>query len=195
MENRTELWANYAKRTQNVIARLVTTRETSLLDEPLVTTGQCFFKTPSTLLLRDDPVTGSSTLIDDGNVAVTSNHADARGTFIDPTRHVAATWLADRLIRMFAPAQPSALVDGARINVPRGKGYRIEIMPPSGSAIRSALRSVTVYLDPVAGAVTQIIVAEAQGDRLRLQLSDHRQNVDAGDIDPVIEQAREKVDD
>ena len=55
LQNRLELWSNYARRTKNVMARLVTTRETSLLDEPLVTQGSMVFDAPTTL--RDFVIT------------------------------------------------------------------------------------------------------------------------------------------
>jgi hypothetical protein len=54
LQNRLELWANYARRTKNMMARLITTRETSLLDEPLVSQVSLVFDAPSTLLMRDD---------------------------------------------------------------------------------------------------------------------------------------------
>ncbi len=195
LENRTELWANYAKRTKNLMARLVTTRETSLLDEPLVVTGTLVFVEPSTLVLRDDGLTGSTTLIDAERVAAVPNQTELpRGPALDPDKVPAARWLGDRLLALFAPGEPEALVADARVNVPKGKGYRIELLPPRGSAARQVIRSVTIHLDPVAGAVTQVLVAEAQGDRLRLEISDHRQNVDEADVERVVRAARELVE-
>ena len=191
LENRRELWANYARRTENMVARLVSTRETSLLDEPLVSTGQLAFIAPDTLALRDDGLTGSSTLIEGDRIAVVSNQDKAgAGRYIDTEQFVAAAWLADRLKRMFRADKPEALTDNARVNVPRGKGYRLELMPPKGSPVRAELRSVTVHLDPVAGAVTKIVIAEARGDRLTLGLSDHRQNVEPGDLDAIFSPIR-----
>jgi hypothetical protein len=194
LENRTELWANYAKRTKNLMARLVTTRETSLLDEPLVVTGALVFVTPNTLVLRDDGLTGSTTLVDTERVAVVPNQSELpRGPVLDPEHVPAARWLGDRLLALFAPGEPEALLADARVNVPKGKGYRIELLPPRGSAARQVIRSVTIHLDPVAGAVTQVLVAEAQGDRLLLEISDHRQNVDEADVERVIRAANELI--
>lgn len=192
LENRTELWANYAKRTKNLMTRLTTTRETSLLDEPLVVTGALVFRAPDVLVLRDDGLTGSTTYIDADRVAVVPNQSELpRGPELDPERVPAARWLGDRLLAMFAPAEPLALVADARVNVPKGKGYRIELLPPRGSPARQVIRSITVHLDPVAGAVTQALIAEAQGDRLLLQITDHRQNVDEADVERVIASARD----
>jgi hypothetical protein len=194
LQNRTELWANYAKRTKNLMARLTTTRETSLLDEPLVVTGALVFEAPHTLVLRDDGLTGSTTFVDPDRVVVAPNQSELpRGPALDPARMPAARWLGDRLLAMFAPGEPDALIADARVNVPKGKGYRIEVLPPRGSAARQVIRSITLHLDPVAGAVTQLLIAEAQGDRLLLQITDHRQNVDDADVQRVIASARDLV--
>ena len=198
LQNRLELWANYAKRTQNVVARLVTTRETSLLDEPLVTTGSLAFASPSSLVLRDDGRAGSSTLVEGDDVWVLPNQSDlAEPPPIDPSQRAAQAWLADRLIRLFAPPKGEgserSIIEGARIDVPR-KSFRLELMPQRGSVVRKTFRSITVYLDPVVGAVTQVIIAQTQGDRLRLQLSDHRQNVDAADVDAILDTVRDRID-
>ena len=61
-QNRIELWHNYAAKTENLVARLTTTRETSLLDEPLTVTGSLLFVGPGTLVLRDDGLSGSTTV-------------------------------------------------------------------------------------------------------------------------------------
>lgn len=197
LQNRLELWANYAKRTQNVIARLVTTRETSLLDEPLVTTGSLAFAAPSSLVLRDDGRAGSSTLVEGDDVWVLPNQTDLAGPPpVDPAQRAAQAWLADRLVRLFAPPKGEgserAIIDGARVDVPR-KSFRLELMPQRGSVVRKTFRSITVYLDPVVGAVTQVIIAQTQGDRLRLQLTDHRQNVDPADVDAIVNTVRDRL--
>ena len=61
-------------------------------------------------------------------------------------------------------------------------------MPPIGSTTRRQLRSVSIHLDPVVGTITQIVIAEAQGDRMVLGLSDHRQNLPDADIDAFVRQ-------
>lgn len=194
LENRTDLWANYARRTKNMMARLTTTRETSLLDAPLVVTGSLVFVAPDTLVLRDDGLTGSTTYVDKERVAVAPNQSELpQGPDLDAARTPGARWLGDRLLGLFRPGDADALLAGARVNVPRGKGYRIELLPERGSPARKVIRSITVHLDPVAGAVTQALIAEAQGDRLRLQITDHRQNVDEADVNRVIDTARELV--
>jgi hypothetical protein len=193
LQNRLELWANYARRSsKNLLARITTTRETSLLDEPLVATGTLAFLAPATLVLRDDGLTGSTTLIDDGDLLVQPNQPDMpRGPEIDPREHEAAAWLADRLIRCFAPSEDDeALIEGARVDVPKGRGYRLELRPVRGSVVRQLLRSMTIHFDPVGGAVTEILIAEAQGDRLRIQVTDHRQNVEDEDTDRILDEAR-----
>jgi hypothetical protein len=99
-----------------------------------------------------------------------------------------AQWLAHRLVHMFAPGDGTALVEGSRTHVPKGHGHRLELMPPIGSTTRRQLRSVSMQLDAVAGTITQIVIAEAQGDRVILGLSDHRQNLPEEDLDAFLEQ-------
>lgn len=184
LQNRLELWANYAKRTRNLVARVTTTRETSLLREPLVVTGQIIFRVPSTFIVRDDGLNGSTTVIDGDELSILPNQR-VEGAPVRPpiprSENLAAAWLADRLRAAFAPGDGAALVADARTDVPK-RGYRLDILPPRNSQIRRAIRSVTLHLDPVAGAVTEILVAEAQGDRVRLQIADHRQNLPDEDL-------------
>ncbi len=199
LQNRLELWANYARRTQNVMARLMTTRETSLLDEPLVTTGALVFKAPGILVLRDDGLTGSSTLVDGESVWVIPNQTTlARPPAVDSTQREAERWLSTMLLRLFAPppkeeAGERALIEGVRVNVVR-RSFRLELLPERGSVVRKTFRSLTVHLDPVVGAVTQLIVAQTQGDQIQLQITDHRQNVDVADVEAVIETVRDRLE-
>lgn len=189
LANRLELWANYAKRTRNLLARVTTTRESALLDAPLVTTGDLIHRGPDLLVLRDDGLAGSTTFVEPRALEILPNQVREGGARLVPTierEHApAAGWLADRLLHLFAAGDGSELVADCRTDVPRG-GFRLDLLPPRASAIRKLVRSVTVHLDPVAGAVTQVLVAEAQGDRLRLQLSDHRQNVVDEDLDAAL---------
>lgn len=188
LANRLELWANYAKRTRNLIVRTTTTRETSLLLEPMVVTGQLIFRAPSTFMLRDDGLSGSTTVIDDGALAIVPNQASG-GTPKPIVRDEApaAVWLADRLLYSFAPGEGAELVADCRTEVPK-RGYKLDLLPPRASEIRALVRSYTLHLDAVAGAVTEILVAEAQGDRVRIQLADHRQNVPDEDVQRVIDE-------
>lgn len=189
LANRLELWQSYAKRTKNLMARLSTKRETSLLEEPLLSTGTLVFVAPQRLVLRDDGRQGSTTLIDGDQVRVFLNGVgkeDPSATVAD-TRP-AAQWLAARLRLMFAPGDGSALLEHTRTHVPKGRGHRLELMPPRGSAARRQIRSVSVQLDAVAGTITQIVVAEAQGDRVVMGLSDHRQNLPEEDVEGFLRQ-------
>ncbi len=199
LQNRLELWSNYARRTKNVMARLVTTRETSLLDEPLVTQGSMVFDAPTTLLMRDDGLTGSSSLIEGETITVVPNQTTlASPPEIEPAMREAQRWLADLLVRLFAPPPKEeggerSLIEGLRVDVPR-RSFRMELMPARGSVVRKTFRSVTVHLDPVVGTVTQVLIAQTQGDRVRLQLSDHRQNVDQADVDAVLDTVRGRAE-
>lgn len=186
LSNRLELWHEYAKRTENLLARVSTERETSLLEEPIVATGSLLFLAPGTLILRDDSIDGSTTVIDATGTKILANR---EGLPPGPSTPVgtepAADWLAARLVRLFAPSEPEALTEDCRTVVPKGRGYRLDLLPPRGSAIRRVLRSVTITMDPAAGAITRIVIAEAQGDRVTLGLSDHRQNLEAQDLEAV----------
>lgn len=188
LSNRVELWSSYARRTQNLMARLSTRRETSLLEEPLPSTGTLVFRAPQLLVLRDDGRQGSTTLVDGDEIRIVLNGAgrgDPSATVAD--QRPAAQWLARHLLAMFAPGDGTALLQDARTHVPKGHGYRLELMPPIGSTTRRLLRSVSLQLDPVAGTITQIVVAEAQGDRVIMGLSDHRQNLPDEDIDAFLD--------
>jgi len=189
LANRLELWSSYAKKTRTLMTRLSTRRETSLLEEPLLSTGTLVFRAPQLLVLRDDGLQGSTTLIDGDEVRVFLN-SEGRG---DPSVTVAdqrpaAQWVARRLRSMFAPGDGTGLVEDTRTHVPKGRGHRLELMPPRGSAARRQVRSVSMLLDPVVGTITQIAVAEAQGDRVVMGLSDHRQNLPDEDIEGFLAQ-------
>ena len=186
LNNRLELWHEYAKRTGNLLARVSTERVTSLLEEPSVATGTLLFLSPGTLILRDDSVDGSTTVIDATGTKILSNREGLPpGPHTPAGSQPAADWLAARLVRMFSPTEPEALIEDCRTVVPKGRGYRLDLLPPRGSAIRRVLRSVTITMDPAAGAITRIAIAEAQGDRVTLGLSDHRQNLEAQDLAAV----------
>lgn len=197
LQNRLELWANYARRTKNVMARLVTTRETSLLDEPLVTQGSLVFDAPTTLLMRDDGLVGSSSLVEGESLTVRPNQPTLVGPpAVEPAHREAQQWLATLLLRLFAPPPPEegserSLIEGMRVDVPR-RSFRLELLPARGSVVRKTFRSVSVHLDPVVGTVNQILIAQTQGDRLRLRITDHRQNVEQADIDAVLNTVRER---
>lgn len=190
LANRLELWSGYAKRTQSLMCRLSTRRETSLLLEPLETTGTLLFRaSPLLLVLRDDGRQGSTTIVDGEQIRIVLNgvgRADPDAVVADP--RPAAQWLARRLVHMFAPGDGTELIEGSRTHVPKGHGHRLELMPPIGSTTRRQLRSVSMQLDPVVGTITQITIAEAQGDRVVLGLSDHRQNLPEEDLEAFLRQ-------
>lgn len=189
LANRLELWGGYARRTQNLMTRLSTRRETSLLAEPLETTGTLLFRAPELLVLRDDGRQGSTTIIDGEQIRIVRNgvgRADPEAVVAD--QRPAAQWLAHRLLHMFAPGDGTELVENSRTHVPKGHGHRLELMPPIGSTTRRQLRSVSMQLDPVVGTITQIVIAEAQGDRVVLGLSDHRQNLPDEDLEAFLRQ-------
>jgi hypothetical protein len=190
LANRLELWSGYARRTRNLMTRLSTRRETSLLEEPLETTGTLLFRAAGPLLvLRDDGRQGSTTIVDGDEIRIVLNgagRADPDAVVAD--QRPAAQWLARRLVHMFAPGDGTELVEGSRTHVPKGHGHRLELMPPIGSTTRRQIRSVSMQLDPVVGTITQIVIAEAQGDRMVLGISDHRQNLPDEDVEAFLEQ-------
>lgn len=193
LANRLELWSGYARRTQNLMARVSTRRETSLLVEPLEATGTLMFRAPQLLVLRDDGRQGSTTVVDGDQIRIVLNRDSGWAGRADPSavmadQRPAAQWLARRLVQMFAPGDGTELVEGSRTHVPKGHGHRLELMPPIGSSTRRQLRSVSMQLDPVVGTITQITIAEAQGDRVILGLSDHRQNLPEEDITAFLRQ-------
>lgn len=185
LANRLELWANFAKRTRNLVVRTTTTRETSLLREPLVATGTLLFASPDTLVLRDDGLAGSSTIVDARGQRIVPNRAGAALLVIDPIVAPAAAWLGQRLRAAFAPGEGQELIADSRAEAPRG-GHRLELLPPQDSEIRKQLRSLTLHFDAVTGSVIEILIAEVQGDRVRIQLADHRQNVPDADLEAML---------
>jgi hypothetical protein len=190
LANRLELHHSYAKRTQNLIARYTSERISSLLQEPLVNSGQLAFAAPGTLVLRDDGATGSTTRIAPGVLELRANDpslptrplVDSTGTTPPALR-----WLADRLLACFAPAEGEALIADARTEVPRGALPRLIILPRRGSAARMVLRSLTLTLDPVGGAIQRIVIAEADGGEFRLGLVEPQQNVEPAALARVLD--------
>jgi hypothetical protein len=190
LQNRLELWENYARRTKNLVARYTSTRRSSLLQEPLVSTGVLAFATPATLIFRDDGSTGSTTRIEGSSMSVRPNQSTLPpGPEVDGSRLPAAKWLAEHLVKLFAPGAADGLIAGCRTHVPRGRGYTLELLPQRGSAVRRVLRALSMRLDPVGGAVIEIEIQEAQGDRFRIQLADHRQNVSDAELGPLLASA------
>jgi hypothetical protein len=183
LENRLELWESYARRTESLVARYVSTRQSSLLHEPLENTGVLAFASPATLVMRDDGPAGSTTRIEGRAMSITPNQASLPpGPPIDGASAPAAEWLRARLVALFAPGTGEDLVADCRVHVPRGVGHALELLPPRNSVERKTLRAVGIRLDPVGGAVLRIEIQEAQGDRLHIRLADHRQNVPPAEL-------------
>lgn len=177
LDNRLELWANFSRRTEVLTARYTTTRYSSLLAEPLVAIGTLGFVAPDRLIMVDDGTDGSTTRIHGERISIALAQDPETQAPIDGSRHLAAAWLAARLVRAFAPGQGPELVAGCRYHIPRTRAYKLELLPARGSAVRKTLRSVTLMFDPVGGAVTELEIHESQGDRVHIGLRDHRQNV------------------
>ncbi len=192
LANRLDLWSNYAKRTTNVVARYTSERISSLLQQPLVNSGQLAFVAPGTLVLRDDGSTGSTTRVGPGLLEVEANDPSLPRRSLAPagTTPPALQWLADRLIACFAPGDGQGLIADARSEVPRGVLPRLVILPRRGSAARTVLRSLTLTLDPVGGAIQRIVIAEADGGEFRLALVEPQQNVEPESLARVLDDPR-----
>ena len=62
----------------------------------------------------------------------------------------------------------------------------VAALPNVCSPVRKVLRAVMVRFDPVGGAPIEIEISEAQGDRVVIQLADHRQNVSDEELETVL---------
>lgn len=190
LQNRLELWANFSRKTETLVAQVHIRRESALLQQPLATSATLHFKAPGSMLLRDQTSRGSTTLVEGTRIDIIPNATDRpKGAPIDTTEDSAAAWLRVHLLGLFAPPGDELGFPGARVTVPPGRGYRIELAPPRGSLARKLVRTITAQLDPAQGAVTQIAIAEAQGDRLVLDLYDQRQNLDPEGVDAAFKAA------
>lgn len=192
LANRLELHHNYAKRTKNLVARYTSERISSLLQEPLVNSGQLAFVAPGTLVLRDDGATGSTTRIGPGVLELQANDPSLpQRSMVDASGSTppALRWLADRLIACFAPEPEGgqALIGDGRSEVPRGHLPRLVILPRRGSPARLVLRSLTLTLDPVGGAIQRIVIAEADGGEFRLALVEPQQNVEPESLSRILD--------
>jgi hypothetical protein len=187
LANRLELWSNYSRKTQNLLARYTSTRKSPLLVAELVESGMLAFVSPSLLVLRDDGVTGSTTRIEPTSIAITPNDPSLPRRRLPPRDEAPALrWLADHLVAGFAPGDGTALTADARTEVQSGKTPRLNLMPPRDSIARTLIRSMTLTLDQVGGAVVRVEIAESDGSSFVLQISDHRQNVEQELLDRVL---------
>jgi hypothetical protein len=187
LANRLELWSTYARKSQNLLARYTSTRKSPLLVAELVESGMLAFVAPALLVLRDDGVTGSTTRIDATDIAIVPNDPSLpRRPLPQRSAAPALGWLADHLVACFAPGDGAALTADARVEVQSGRTPRLSLMPPRDSVARTLIRSMTLTLDQVGGAVVRVEIAESDGSSFVLQISDHRQNVERELLDRVL---------
>lgn len=200
LRNRLELWSTFAARTRNLRARYTLTRATSLLRDPLVVSGTLAFVSPDTLVLHDDAKTGCVTRIVGSRVTIEPNDPalpgrDGGELDAGRDRGRALAWYRARLLGLFTP--PSKTPDDDRsgdgdlpfpipafarrcqLEIPKGGGMQLLLQAPAGDPVGRVIRSFRVRLDPTTGAVFVVESVETRGDRVVLELSDHRQNVDA----------------
>jgi hypothetical protein len=192
LSNRLELWSTFSQNNQTLVARYHSIRTSSLLESPLEVDGQLFFIAPRLLVLRDAGFTGSITRVEGSRVRVTST----QGAAASPTPEdqpepelsnlPGLRWCADRLLRIFAPGPSESLIADARHEIPRGRSPRLILRPERDDLARLELRDLTLQLDPVGGAPVRIDIAQAQGDRHRLNLGDHRQGLPAQEVRELI---------
>lgn len=188
LDNRLALWTGFARQSSSLLARYASQRSSPLLREELSTAGSLAFVAPGTLVLRDDGATGSTTRIEPGAITIEPNDPSLpRRELAPPQQGPALRWLADRLLACFAPGDGSALLADARVQVPRGRRPTLSLLPPRRSPARALIRSLTLGLDPSGGAILSLVIAEADGGSFRLELSDHRQGVDADALARVID--------
>jgi hypothetical protein len=177
---RLELWAAFARKSSNLLARYTSSRSSPLLHEPLGNSGALAFVAPGTLVLRDDTATGSTTRIEPGRATIEPNDPSLpRRPLPQRSESPALRWLADHLVASFAPGDGSALTADARVEAPSGRTPRVILLPPRDSAARAVIRSVTLTLDQVSGAVVRLEIMESDGGSYVLGLADHRQSVEA----------------
>ncbi|GEM_PF-4990608 len=184
LRNRVELWQGFASRSQNLLARYVSIRHSSLLAEPLVSTGTLMFVAPDRLVFHDDTPSGSTTELIESGLRIVPN-GGGPAIALDHDRAAAARWLAHKLRCLLGAGTVDELLTDAKAAVPRGSALRLELLPMRGSPTRRTIRSLLVRFEPLGGAVVELELAEARGDRVHMTFSDHRQNLAADQLDTV----------
>jgi len=189
---RLELWRSYAATTQNLVASLTTTRDSSLYADGKSRRipGTLVFVAPDRLLLHDEDPEGSTTLIDGPRASILANGEGAQSV-PELRPNPALRWLGSLLVGAFAPPPadpeaPTAFELDARLSRPRGAGIRLTVAPPQGSPVRRVIRTVTISLAPTSGAIDRIELIESAGDRLLLELSGLQKNLEAGPLAEVL---------
>ena len=179
LSNRLELWSTFARNSSNLLARYTSTRTSPLLREALVGSGELAFIAPASLVMRDDDPTGSRTRIDPRTIEIIPNDPSLPRRDLPARANAPALrWLAAHLVACFAPGDGAALVADARVEVPRGRARRLQVLPPRDSAARGVIRGLTLTLDQVGGAVVRIQIDESDGGSFVFALADHRQQVE-----------------
>ncbi len=184
LANRLELWHTYARRNQALIARYHVTRWSSLMREPLVGDGTLGAREGERLVFVDDGFSGARTDIEKGRASYAARGDEGVREF-PRGRRPSLDWLADRLSRIFGDGEGEGLIAAARVEVPKGRRPQLEIRPPREHPAALDLRGLVLTLDPMGGAVVRLEITEAQGDRVRYDFSDHRQSVDARELEAL----------
>lgn len=166
---RLEAWERGAA--SGLTARYRCTRRSSMLWEPLVVQGTLTFTAPDVLELRDDEPTGATTRLARGALTITPNDPALAPDRAAPP---ATTWLQDHLLALLAARDRDALLRDARPSIPRGPGLQILLSPERGHPAEAVVDHLRVRLDPEAGTLLEIEWLHVDGDRVTLELSDHR---------------------
>jgi hypothetical protein len=154
-------------------ARYRVTRTSAMLDEPLVVEGALRFTPPDRLELRDDDPRGATTIAAGADLTISANDpalVTPAAVAVPPAR----AWLLARLCALLAARDPAALLAEARASVPRGPGQLLELSPPRSHPARRSVDRLRVRLDPHGGEVLGLELFETGGDRVVLELSEHR---------------------
>ncbi len=174
MTNRVKLWQQPGTGA-GLTARYRMHRRSSLLFEPLSTTGTLTFTAPATLELRDDDPTGVTTLVTGGAIQISANDPALPGGQALADGAPARRWLRDHLLALLAARDVEALRAEARLRPLYGYGYRnaFEVSPAPGHPARAAIHDLAVQLDPTTGEPIRLVLTETGGDVVTLTLSEH----------------------
>jgi hypothetical protein len=195
IDRRIALWRSFAEKSQRLVAATVTTRLSSLYadDKPRVSRGALLFAAPDRLVLRDEDPAGATTTIFGDSYEIAANDPRAARGPAPSRRSPALRWLARHLIAAFAPGDGEALLEEARLALPRGAGIALVVLPLVDSPVRRLVRSMTITLDSLGGAVRRIEVLETQGDRWIVELSAHQQGIEEAAMAALFEAAKGPV--